>query len=116
MIPRQIYLRKIRKNSEGINVFGISGMIGKNDDSLYTVGTAEQLLLKLLANPTFFTKEKRMKIKEKFLRVNFRPQSKQKTNPEIRTSKINRTQKLNGDEAEVTTEELREVAEEYDLL
>ena len=78
MKPRQIYLRKKTKNKDGIQTYAISGMIGKKDTEICAIGTAEQLLLKLLENSHFFKEEKRVKIKEKYLRTNYNPKIKEK--------------------------------------
>ena len=73
MKKRQVYLRKKCKARDGSQAYAISGMVGKKDIEICSVGTAENLLLKLLENPHFFTKEKRDKIYQKYLRTNQSP-------------------------------------------
>lgn len=112
MKPRQIYLRKKGKNKDGINVYAITGLVGKRDELICTIGTAEQLLFNLIENSTIFKQEKKDKIKQKINRTNIRPEKTKKRNSKLRTTNIVSNPKLDDNEEDYTNNEEEEESEE----
>ena len=94
MKHRQVYLRRKCKNKDGVQAYAISGMVGKKDMEICAIGTAENLLLKLLDNPHFFTKEKGAKIYQKYLRINQSPKNNPK-NDKIASSSSHKVDYMN---------------------
>lgn len=72
MKSRRIYFRKKGK------ALAIEGKANNKSLHLYTLGTAEQHLLKLLRNASFFPEEKRDKIIEKLRRIDIKRNKKEK--------------------------------------
>ncbi len=86
MKPRRIYFRK------KLNAIAIEGKCKGESLHIYTLGTAQKHLIKLLENADFFTEEKRVEIIQKLRRIDIKRGREKNHSPKVPTLIIKRTQ------------------------
>jgi len=87
MKPRRIYWRWKDKQ------YVLEGRLPDNKTmTIWTLPPAEKFIKQILDNESFFTKEKREKMIEKYMRLEFKSERKAKGFSKVPTNKIRRTQ------------------------